>query len=90
MTGAPKIRAMQIIEEHEDFKRGLYSGAFGYFTPEGDFDFNVIIRSIIYNKKLKTLSFPVGGAITSRANSEQEYNECLLKAESMEKAIQNR
>jgi para-aminobenzoate synthetase component 1 len=90
MTGAPKISAMELIEKHEDFKRGLYSGAFGCFLPNGDFDFNVIIRSIIYNKKLKTLSFPVGGAITSEAKSELEFNECLLKAEGMEKAIQNR
>ena len=90
MTGAPKISAMKLIEEHEDFKRGLYSGAFGCFLPKGDFDFNVIIRSIMYNKKLKTLSFPVGGAITSGANGEQEYNECLLKADGMKKAIQNR
>ena len=81
---------MKLIEEHEDFKRGLYSGAFGCFLPKGDFDFNVIIRSIMYNKKLKTLSFPVGGAITFGANGEQEYNECLLKADGMKKAIQNR
>ena len=90
MTGAPKISAMELIERHEDFKRGLYSGAFGCFLPNGDFDFNVIIRSIMYNKKLKTLSFPVGGAITSVASGEQEYNECNLKAEGMKKAIQNR
>jgi len=89
MTGAPKISAMKLIEKHEDFKRGLYSGAFGCFLPDGDFDFNVIIRSIIYNKNLKTLSFPVGGAITSVANGEQEYKECLLKADGMKKAIQN-
>jgi para-aminobenzoate synthetase component 1 len=90
MTGAPKISAMELIEKHENFKRGLYSGAFGCFLPNGDFDFNVVIRSIIYNKKLKTLSFPVGGAITSGANGKKEYNECLLKAEGMIKAIQNR
>jgi para-aminobenzoate synthetase component 1 len=90
MTGAPKISAMQLIEKHEQFKRGIYSGAFGCFLPDGDFDFNVVIRSIIYNQKLKTLSFPVGGAITSAAKGEQEYHECLLKAESMKKAIQNR
>ena len=89
MTGAPKISAMELIEKHEDFKRGLYSGAFGCFLPDGDFDFNVIIRSIMYNKKLKTLSFPVGGAITAGANGTQEYSECLLKAEGMKKAIQN-
>lgn len=90
MTGAPKISAMELIEKHENFKRGLYSGAFGCFLPNGDFDFNVVIRSIMYNEKLKTLSFPVGGAITSGANGEQEYSECLLKADGMKKAIQNR
>lgn len=88
MTGAPKIRSMQLIEKHENFKRGIYSGAFGCFLPGGDFDFNVVIRSIIYNQNLKTLSFPVGGAITSGAKGAQEYHECLLKAESMKKAIQ--
>ena len=90
MTGAPKISAMQLIEKHEQFKRGIYSGSFGCFLPGGDFDFNVVIRSIIYNQNLKTLSFPVGGAITAGANGAQEYRECLLKAESMKKAIQNR
>jgi len=90
MTGAPKISAMKLIEQHEQFKRGIYSGAFGCFLPGGDFDFNVVIRSIVYNQNLKTLSFPVGGAITSGANGAQEYRECLLKAESMKKAIQNR
>jgi len=88
MTGAPKIRAMKIIEESEDFKRGLYSGAFGCFMPNGDFDFNVIIRSILYNEKNKMLSFPVGGAITAKSNVESEYLECILKAEGMAMAIQ--
>ena len=60
MTGAPKISAMNIIEELEETKRGLYSGAVGYFTPENDFDFNVVIRSILYNAKVKYLSFSVG------------------------------
>lgn len=89
MTGAPKISAMQIIEEHEDFKRGVYSGAFGYFKPNGDFDFNVVIRSILYNQKNRTVSFPVGGAITSLANAKDEYHECILKAKAMKKALQN-
>jgi len=89
MTGAPKIRAMQLIEDNEDFKRGIYSGAFGYFTPEGDFDFNVVIRSILYNENKKVISFPVGGAITSLANGSDEYHECILKAKAMKKALQN-
>ncbi|TDR25430.1 anthranilate synthase component I family protein [Flavobacterium cheniae] len=83
MTGAPKISAMQIIEELEEIKRGLYSGAVGYFTPNGDFDFNVVIRSILYNSQNQYLSFSVGSAITSQAIPEMEYEECLLKAKAM-------
>ena len=83
MTGAPKISAMKIIEELEETKRGLYSGAVGYFTPNGDFDFNVVIRSILYNEKNQYLSFSVGSAITSLSNPEMEYEECLLKAKAM-------
>lgn len=87
MTGAPKIRAMQIIEELEDFKRGLFSGAFGYIRPDGDFDFNVIIRSILYNKEKNYLSFAVGGAITFASELEKEYEECLLKARALVNAL---
>ncbi len=83
MTGAPKISAMQIIEGLEETKRGLYSGAVGYFAPTGDFDFNVVIRSILYNATNKYLSFSVGSAITAQAIPEQEYEECLLKAKAM-------
>jgi para-aminobenzoate synthetase component 1 len=83
MTGAPKISAMTIIEELEETKRGLYSGAVGYFTPNNDFDFNVVIRSILYNAEKKYVSFSVGSAITSQAKPEQEYEECLLKAKAM-------
>ena len=83
MTGAPKISAMHIIEEQEETKRGLYSGAIGYFTPENDFDFNVVIRSILYNANEKYVSFSVGSAITSQAIAELEYEECLLKAKAM-------
>lgn len=80
MTGAPKLRAMQLIEEYEASKRGVYSGSFGCITPEGDFDFNVIIRSILYNEHAKYLSFQVGGAITYACDAEKEYDECLVKA----------
>ena len=83
MTGAPKISAMQIIETLEETKRGLYSGAVGYFSPNGDFDFNVVIRSILYNAKNEYLSFSVGSAVTSKAIPENEYEECLLKAKAM-------
>tara|TARA_R110001632_G_scaffold18408_1_gene57020 strand:- start:8314 stop:9612 length:1299 start_codon:yes stop_codon:yes gene_type:complete len=83
MTGAPKISAMKIIEELEETKRGLYSGTVGYFMPNGDFDFNVVIRSILYNSEKKYVSFSVGSAITAKSTTEKEYEECLLKAKAM-------
>ncbi len=88
MTGAPKISAMKIIEKLEETKRGLYSGAVGYFTPEGDFDFNVVIRSILYNQEKKYVSFSVGSAITSLSEPEKEYKECMLKAQAMFEVLQ--
>ena len=89
MTGAPKISAMNIIEELEDSKRGLYSGAVGYFDPLGDFDFNVIIRSILYNTLNNYVSFSVGSAITAKSIPENEYEECLIKAKAMREALEN-
>jgi len=83
MTGAPKVSAMKIIENLEETKRGLYSGTVGYFTPNGDFDFNVVIRSILYNEEKKYISYSVGGAITAKSVPEKEYEECLLKAKAM-------
>lgn len=83
MTGAPKVSAMKIIEKYECTKRGLYSGAVGYFSPKGDFDFNVVIRSILYNETKKYISFSVGSAITAKSKAEKEYEECLLKAKAM-------
>jgi para-aminobenzoate synthetase component I len=83
MTGAPKIRAMQLIDELERSARGLYSGAVGYFAPSGDFDFNVVIRSLQYNSATNTLSLKVGGAITIASVAEEEYAECLLKADNI-------
>ncbi len=88
MTGAPKVRAMQIIETLEDTKRGLYSGSVGYFTPAGDFDFNVIIRSILYNETEKYISYSVGGAITAGSDPDKEYAECLLKAKAMREVLE--
>ncbi len=87
MTGAPKISAMQLIEELEDTRRGLYSGAFGYIKPNGDCDFNVVIRSIQYNAGNGYLSFMVGSAITYDSDPEREYEECLLKAQAMIKVL---
>ena len=79
MTGAPKVSAMELIEKHEDFKRGLYSGSIGYISPNGDFDFNVVIRSLIYNRKTNYLSCAVGGAITIQSDPEAEFEECRIK-----------
>ena len=89
MTGAPKISAMKIIEALEATKRGLYSGTVGYFTPEGDFDFNVVIRSILYNASKSYVSFSVGSAITSKSIPENEYEECLVKAKAMRSVLEN-
>ncbi|MES2448158.1 MAG: anthranilate synthase component I family protein [Bacteroidota bacterium] len=87
MTGAPKIKAMELIDEHEKSKRGAFSGSFGCISPDGDFDFNVIIRTILYNETSKYLSFQVGGAITYAAVAEDEYEECLLKASAIMKVL---
>jgi para-aminobenzoate synthetase component 1 len=89
MTGAPKFSAMKIIENLEETKRGLYSGTVGYFTPNGDFDFNVIIRSILYNEEKKYISYSVGSAITAKSIPEKEYEECLLKAKAMKYVLLN-
>jgi para-aminobenzoate synthetase component 1 len=83
MTGAPKIMAMELIEQYEQTKRGLYSGAIGYFSPDGDMDLNVVIRSIQYNAQTGYLNFEVGSAITYDSVAEHEYEECLLKAKAM-------
>lgn len=86
MTGAPKIRAMKVIEELEDYKRGLYSGAIGYMTPDEDFDFNVVIRTAII--KGEELFYSVGGAITSDSELVSEWDETLAKARALEKVIE--
>lgn len=83
MTGAPKINAMQLMEQYEKSRRGVYSGAIGYFSPDGDFDFNVVIRTLLYNETNKYLSFHAGSAITYYADAEKEYEECLLKAQAI-------
>lgn len=89
MTGAPKLRAMQLIDQYEQSKRGIYSGSMGYITPDQDFDFNVIIRTILYNSTNKYLSFQVGSAITYQAKAENEYEECLLKASAIMSVLKN-
>lgn len=88
MTGAPKISAMKIIEALEESRRGLYSGAVGYFTPDNDFDFNVVIRSILYNEENQYISYTVGGAITAKSDPDKEYEECLVKAKAMREVLE--
>lgn len=83
MTGAPKVRAMELIEEFEETKRGIYSGAVGYFDEQQNFDFNVVIRSLIYNQSNRFVSFQVGSAITFASDAALEYKECMLKAKAM-------
>ncbi|MDB5140366.1 MAG: pabB [Mucilaginibacter sp.] len=83
MTGAPKISAMQLMEQYEDSRRGVYSGAIGYFDPDNDFDFNVVIRTLLYNLDNNYLSFHAGSAITYHAEAEKEYEECLLKVKAI-------
>lgn len=78
---------MELIEQYEKTKRGLYSGAVGYFSPSGDFDFNVVIRSILYNAADRYLSFQAGGAIVFDSEPESEYEESLLKAQGMFKVL---
>ena len=89
MTGAPKISAMTIMEKLETTKRGLYSGAIGYFTPDNDFDFSVVIRTILYNETQKFVSYSVGGAITAKSKPLKEYEECLVKAKAMRTVLEN-
>jgi para-aminobenzoate synthetase component 1 len=87
MTGAPKHRVMQLIEEYEPIGRGLFSGSVGYIDPEGNFDFNVVIRSILYNQATKLLSYYAGSGITFYSNIEKEWEECLLKAEAIKTVL---
>jgi para-aminobenzoate synthetase component 1 len=88
MTGAPKKSAMELIERYEKSKRGVFSGSVGYIDPQGNFDFNVVIRSILYNESKKYVSIPVGAAITAKSVAEKEFEECLLKIEAIRKALE--
>lgn len=83
MTGAPKIRAMQLADAYETEGRGVYSGAMGVIFPNGDFDFNVVIRTMVYDSELYLIRCNVGGAITALCEAEKEYDECLLKANAL-------
>jgi para-aminobenzoate synthetase component 1 len=87
MTGAPKRRVMELIDQYERSGRGIFSGAVGYITPENDFDFNVVIRSIMYNASEKYLSFMAGSGITFYSDAEKEFEECLMKVEAMRRVL---
>jgi para-aminobenzoate synthetase component 1 len=87
MTGAPKLRVMELIEKYELSRRGLFSGAVGYIAPNGDFDFNVVIRSLFYNEDNHHLSYQVGGGITWYSNPKDEYDECMLKASAIKRVL---
>jgi para-aminobenzoate synthetase component 1 len=85
MTGAPKKKVLELIREFEREPRGLFSGTIGYINPDGDFDFNVVIRSLMYDETKKVISCKTGGGITAGSSAEDEYNESLLKAEAIMK-----
>ena len=87
MTGAPKRRVMQLIEQYEKTARQLFSGSVGYITPQKDFDFNVVIRSIFYNATNRYINYLAGSGITFYADAKKEYEECLLKARAMQRAL---
>ena len=89
MTGAPKRRVLELIEKYEQTKRGLFSGALGYVNPEQDFDFNVVIRSMLYNSDTGYLAYFAGSGITVNSDPESEYEECLMKVAAFEKIIKN-
>ncbi len=84
MTGAPKYKVMELIDTYEHNSRELFSGTVGYVTPNGDFDFNVIIRSLFYNSITHLLTYETGGAITYDSVAESEWEERLLKAWALE------
>lgn len=87
MTGAPKVMAMTLIEQYESSRRGLYSGAIGYIAPNGDFDFNVVIRTILYHAGRACVSASVGGAIVYDSRPEEEYEECMVKVNALKRAL---
>lgn len=89
MTGAPKKRVLELTEQYEKSKRGLFSGAVGYVNPDRDFDFNVVIRSLLYNKAARYLAYFAGSGITGNSDPEMEYEECMMKISAMEEILKN-
>ena len=88
MTGAPKRKVMQLIAQYERSRRGIFSGAVGYIDGDGNFDFNVVIRSLMYNATNRYLSYQVGSGITFYSDAEKEWEECLLKAEAIKRVLE--
>ena len=89
MTGAPKKKVIELINRYEQYPRGLFSGSIGYINPDGDFDFNVVIRSLMYDETQKLISFKAGGGITFNSDADEEYEECLLKANAIIRILKN-
>jgi len=87
MTGAPKLSAMKHIAELEGVGRGVYSGAIGYASPNGDWDLNVVIRSLMHRADTGRVDATFGGAITLLSEANAEYDECLLKAEALRECL---
>jgi para-aminobenzoate synthetase component 1 len=87
MTGAPKKRVVELIEAYETRRRGIFSGAVGYITPGNDFDFNVVIRSIMYNAESRYLSYQAGSGITFYSEPEKEWEECMVKVKAIEEVL---
>jgi para-aminobenzoate synthetase component I len=87
MTGAPKKRVLELTEQYEKTRRGLFSGALGYVKPDLDFDFNVVIRSLLYNQPDQYLSWFAGSGITFNSDPEKEYEECLMKVAAFERIL---
>jgi para-aminobenzoate synthetase component 1 len=87
MTGAPKIRAMQLIDAVEDAPRGLFSGSIGFFAPDGTADLNVVIRTLLYDRATSQATISTGSALTATCDPEQEWEECILKARTVIQAL---
>jgi para-aminobenzoate synthetase component 1 len=87
MTGAPKVRVMELIEQYETMPRGLFSGTIGYITPEGNADFNVVIRSLFYQTRQQQLEYYVGSGITVYCDPQAEFEECNWKAAAIRRIL---
>jgi len=88
MTGAPKKIVLEHIDRYEKKPRGIYSGSLGYIFPDGDFDFNVVIRSLVLDTNSQQICYATGGAITYDSVPEKEWQEIALKAKSMKAVLQ--